>query len=88
MTDNKTLIEVKNLTAYFKKTKALSNINLKVEKKRVFAIIGPSGCGKSTFIRCLNRLHEEVDGAYLTGEVILEGKYIYGFRVDPVFIRR
>jgi len=88
MTDNKTLIEVKNLTAYFKKTKALSNINLKVEKKRVFAIIGPSGCGKSTFIRCLNRLHEEVDGAYLTGEVILEGKNIYGFRVDPVLIRR
>ena len=82
------LIEVKNLTALFKQTKALSEINLKMEKNKVIAIIGPSGCGKSTFIRCLNRLHEEVDGAYLTGEVILEGKNIYGFRVDPVLIRR
>ena len=88
MREKETLIEVKKLNAFFRKIKALSNINLKVEKNRVFAIIGPSGCGKSTFIRCLNRLHEEVDGAYLTGEVILEGKNIYGFRVDPVLIRR
>lgn len=88
MREKETLIEVKKLNAFFRKTKALSNINLKVEKNRVFAIIGPSGCGKSTFIRCLNRLHEEVDGAYLTGEVALEGKNIYGFRVDPVLIRR
>jgi len=88
MTEKDILIEVKNLTAFFRKTKALSNINLKVERNRVVAVIGPSGCGKSTFIRCLNRLHEEVDGARLTGEVILEGKNIYGFRVDPVLIRR
>ena len=88
MTEKDILVEVKNLTAFFKKTKALSDINLKVEKNKVFAIIGPSGCGKSTFIRCLNRLHEEVDGAYLKGEVILEGKNIYGFRVDPVSVRR
>lgn len=88
MTEKDILIEVKNLTAFFRKTKALSNINLKVEKNRVVAVIGPSGCGKSTFIRCLNRLHEEVDGARLTGEVVLDGKNIYGFRVDPVLIRR
>ena len=88
MREKEIVIEVKKLNAFFRKTKALSNINLKVEKNRVFAIIGPSGCGKSTFIRCLNRLHEEVDGAYLTGEVALEGKNIYGFRVDPVLIRR
>ena len=87
MKDKDILIEVKNLHAFFRKVKALSNINLNVERNRVFAIIGPSGCGKSTFIRCLNRLHEEVDGAYLTGQVILEGKNIYG-QVDPVLIRR
>ena len=87
MKDKDILIEVKNLTAFFRKVKALSNITLNVERNRVFAIIGPSGCGKSTFIRCLNRLHEEVDGAYLTGQVILEGKNIYG-QVDPVLIRR
>ena len=46
---------------------ALSNINLVIKKNKVVAIIGPSGCGKSTFIRCLNRLHEEVEGARLEG---------------------
>ena len=84
----KTLIEVKNLNAWFKKSQALSDINLLIEKNKVIAIIGPSGCGKSTFIRCLNRLHEEVEGAYLNGEVILEGKNIYDSSVDPVLIRR
>ena len=84
----KTLIEIKSLNAWFKKSQALSDINLLIEKNKVIAIIGPSGCGKSTFIRCLNRLHEEVEGASLEGEVILEGKNIYDSSVDPVLIRR
>ena len=82
------LIEVKKLCAWFKKSQALSNINLFIEKNKVTAVIGPSGCGKSTFIRCLNRLHEEVEGASLEGEVILEGENIYGPGADPVLIRR
>ncbi|MCY4321087.1 MAG: phosphate ABC transporter ATP-binding protein PstB [Bdellovibrionaceae bacterium] len=82
------LIEVKKLSAWFKGAQALSDINLSIERNKVVAVIGPSGCGKSTFIRCLNRLHEEVEGAYLTGEVILEGKNIYSATSDPVLIRR
>ena len=86
--NEKTLIEVKNLTAWFKHSLVLSKINLVIEKNKVIALIGPSGCGKSTFIRCLNRLHEEVDGARLEGQVILEGKNIYNSHIDPVLIRR
>lgn len=86
--DEKILIQVKNLTAWFKHIKALENINLMINKHKVIAIIGPSGCGKSTFIRCLNRLHEEVDGARLTGQVVLEGQDIYSPEADPVLIRR
>ena len=52
------------------------------------AIIGPSGCGKSTFIRCLNRLHEEVPDATADGEILLAGQNIYADRSDPVAIRR
>ncbi|MBC6414875.1 MAG: phosphate ABC transporter ATP-binding protein [Bdellovibrionales bacterium] len=84
----KTLIEVKNLSAWFKKNQALSEVNVEIEKNKVVAIIGPSGCGKSTFIRCLNRLHEEVEGAFLKGEVLLEGKNIYDSSEDPALIRR
>ena len=86
--DEKILIAVKNLTAWFKNSLVLSNINLVIKKNKVIAIIGPSGCGKSTFIRCLNRLHEEVDGARLKGQVILNGKDIYSANTDPVSIRR
>lgn len=85
---NDIVIETKDLSAWFQKSQALSKVNLVVERNKALAIIGPSGCGKSTFIRCLNRLHEEVKGAYLTGEVILEEKNIYSFGVDPVLIRR
>ena len=85
---HKNLIEVKKLSAWFKKSKALSDIDLVIPRNKIVAVIGPSGCGKSTFIRCLNRLHEEVAGAFLKGEVILEGKNIYSFDADPVLIRR
>ena len=81
-------INIKNLTAWFGTMEVLSHINLSIEKKKVVSIIGPSGCGKSTFIRCLNRLHEEVRGARVEGQVFLENRNIYDASVDPVLIRR
>jgi phosphate transport system ATP-binding protein len=58
------------------------------EPQAVTAIIGPSGCGKSTFIRCLNRMHEEIRGARVSGKVLFDGQDIYSPDVDPVEIRR
>ncbi len=66
----------------------LSSVDLPLAERRVTAIIGPSGCGKSTFIRCLNRLHEGVRGAWVRGVVTLDGVDIYGKRVNPVYLRR
>lgn len=82
------LLDVKNLNAWFGGSQALKNVNLNFKANQVTAIIGPSGCGKSTFIRCLNRLHEEVPGASAVGHVILKGMDIYSPGVDPVMIRR
>jgi phosphate transport system ATP-binding protein len=81
-------IETKNLSAWFGENQILRDVNLKVEENAVTAIIGPSGCGKSTFLRCLNRMHELVPGARVSGKVILDGTDIYGDGVDPVLIRR
>ena len=88
MTDSSIFIDIRNLIAWFDQMKVLSGINLSIERNKVVAIIGPSGCGKSTFIRCLNRLHEEVRGARVKGEVFLENRNIYDASVDPVLIRR
>ena len=81
-------IIVSNLNAYFGNVQALRDINLSIKEKMVTAIIGPSGCGKSTFIRCINRLHEVVPQARVTGKILLDGKDIYSADVDPMDIRR
>ncbi|MCZ7400531.1 MAG: phosphate ABC transporter ATP-binding protein PstB, partial [Candidatus Methanoperedens sp.] len=81
-------ITVENLNALFGKKEVLHNINLGIQENRITAIIGPSGCGKSTFIRCLNRMHEVVPGAKVSGKVLVDGKDIYDSDIDPVDIRR
>jgi phosphate transport system ATP-binding protein len=59
-----------------------------IQNNRITAIIGPSGCGKSTFIRCLNRMHEVVPQAKVSGKVLVDDKNIYDSDIDPVYIRR
>jgi phosphate transport system ATP-binding protein len=81
-------IDANNVSAYFGSFKAIDGISLTVEPKSVTALIGPSGCGKSTFIRCLNRMHEVVPGARVSGTVRVEGEDVYAPGVDPVQIRR
>jgi phosphate transport system ATP-binding protein len=76
------------LNAWFGTKQALKNINISIRSNAVTAIIGPSGCGKSTFIRTLNRMHELVPGAKMTGQVLLDGKNIYTPEVDAVMVRR
>jgi len=51
-------------------------------------VIGPSGCGKSTFIRCLNRMHETISGAHLTGSVQVGDIDVYKPGTDAVDVRR
>ena len=80
-------LEVADLRAWFGDNQALHDINLVLPERAVTAIIGPSGCGKSTFIRCLNRLHETVPGARVSGRVLLDGEDIYAAHIDPVQVR-
>jgi len=81
-------ITVKNLNAWFGVKQVLHDIDIGIEKNGITAIIGPSGCGKSTFIRCLNRMHEVVPKAKVSGKVLVEDKDIYDSDTDPVYIRR
>jgi len=77
-----------SLNAWFGNKQALKEINISIKANAVTAIIGPSGCGKSTLIRTLNRMHELVPSAKMTGQVLLDGKNIYASDVDPVMVRR
>ena len=71
-------IEAERVSAWFGGFKAIDEVSLLIEPKQVTALIGPSGCGKSTFLRILNRMHELVPGARLSGSVELDGVDIYG----------
>ena len=81
-------IEIKNLAVYYAKFRALADINLSVQEKKITAIIGPSGCGKSTLLRSFNRMNDLTPGAHLEGKVILDGREVYAPGVDVVDIRR
>jgi len=81
-------IDVEGLNAWFGNHEVLKDINIKIREKAVTAIIGPSGCGKTTLIRCLNRMHELVPKARVSGRVLLDGEDIYSNGVDPVTARR
>jgi phosphate transport system ATP-binding protein len=81
-------IEVENLNAWYDYKHVLIDINMKIKERTVTAIMGPSGCGKTTFVRCLNRMHELVPKAKVSGKVIFNNLNIYDNNVDPTWIRR
>lgn len=74
--DNKTAIRTINLSVSFFKKPAISNINLRIKKNNIAAIIGPSGCGKSTFLRSLNLMHDLTPGAKVYGDIYVNNEHI------------
>ncbi|QER42568.1 phosphate ABC transporter ATP-binding protein PstB [Thermodesulfobacterium sp. TA1] len=87
MDDKQLEIEVRTLNFYYGKDLALKNINMKVYRNKVTALIGPSGCGKTTFLRCLNRMHDLYVGNRYEGEIIFEGKNILDKKIDLIELR-
>jgi phosphate transport system ATP-binding protein len=81
-------LDIRNLNAWFGATHAVKGVNVEMLENVTTAIIGPSGCGKSTLIRCINRMHEVVPKAKVSGQVILDGQDIYSKGTDPVEVRR
>jgi phosphate transport system ATP-binding protein len=81
-------VELRGLNAFYGSTHAVRGVDLGFAADKVTAIIGPSGCGKSTMVRCVNRMHEEIDGARAEGQVLLDGLDLYDSRIDIVAVRR
>jgi len=77
-----------NVSARYGTFRAVKDVTLAVRPKSVTALIGPSGCGKSTLIRTINRMHETLPGATVSGSISLDGVDLYSSDVDPVRARR
>ena len=80
--------EVNDLNVLFGRHHVLKNVCIQIPPRAVTAIIGPSGCGKSTFLRSLNRMHDLVPIAKVTGCVKMFGQDLYGPEAEPVLVRR
>ena len=83
-----TVFDIQDLTASYGSNVAVKGVNLEVYRNVITAVIGPSGCGKSTFIRCLNRMNDEVPGFRHEGNILYHGIDLYGDGVEPVEVRR
>ena len=81
-------IDISDLNIYYGNFHAVEDVSMTVEPRTVTALIGPSGCGKSTVLRTINRMHEVIPGAHVTGSIELDGTNLYGQGVDPVAVRR
>jgi phosphate transport system ATP-binding protein len=81
-------LEARDITAWFGDHMVLDEVSLTMRAGEVTALIGPSGCGKSTFLRILNRMHQLVPSASLSGEVLLDGVDIYNPSVRLTQARR
>ena len=55
---HKYVIETHDLDIFYGTFKAVTGVNMKVERNKITAIIGPSGCGKSTLPRAFNHMNE------------------------------
>lgn len=76
-----------DVNIYYGNFLAVENVNLTIEPRTVTAFIGPSGCGKTSFLRSINRMHEVVPGARVSGSIEIDGDNIYEHGVDPVNVR-
>jgi phosphate transport system ATP-binding protein len=80
------VLKVDEFSAYFGENQILKEINLSISNNLVTALMGPSGCGKTTLIRCVNRMHELIPGATVSGKMYLRGDDIY--EMEPILLRR
>lgn len=81
-------IETRDVHLYYKDFHALKGITMAIQPRTVTALIGPSGCGKSTYLRLFNRMNDLIEGVKITGEVIIDGKNVYGKNVQTDALRK
>lgn len=84
----KNIITAKDVKLSYGDFEALHGINLNFEEKQLTALIGPSGCGKSTFLRCLNRMNDDIPNVNISGEIIFKDQNIYSHKMDLVELRK
>jgi len=82
------IVELKDVSCYYGSFRAVRNVDIRVAKNAITALIGPSGCGKSTLLRTINRMNDLVPSYHSEGKILLDGQDLFSRGVDPVAVRR
>jgi phosphate transport system ATP-binding protein len=82
------VVELRDVSCWYGSFRAVRDVNMRIAKRQITALIGPSGCGKSTLIRTVNRMNDLVPSYRTDGRIELDGQDLYGKGVDPVAVRR
>lgn len=69
------LLKVNNLSKSFGGLKAVSNLNINIEKGELIGLIGPNGAGKTTIFNLLTGVYEPTEG-----EILFEEKNVAGLK--------
>tara|TARA_B100000674_G_C37632366_1_gene819409 strand:- start:8 stop:748 length:741 start_codon:yes stop_codon:yes gene_type:complete len=72
-------LEIKDLSVKIENKNILNNLNLKINKGEVHAIMGPNGCGKSTLA---NVLAGKEDYEILTGQITFKDKDLLDLNIE------
>lgn len=70
---NKYVIETKNLTKQYGTQKSVANLNIHVQKGRIYGLLGRNGAGKTTTMKMLLGLTQPTAGEVLIWEKSLRG---------------
>ena len=82
------IVDVRDFSLFYGAKQAIFDINLKIPRGKVTAIIGPSGCGKSTLLRSVNRINDLLPTVRIAGDMLLNGDSIYDPGVDVIELRK
>ncbi len=66
---------------------AVRDVTFNIHPGEITALIGPSGSGKTTLLRALNRMHDTVRTASVTGDILLGELDVNAASTDPTLLR-
>ncbi|MFH5811094.1 phosphate ABC transporter ATP-binding protein PstB [Companilactobacillus sp. FL22-1] len=81
-------LKTKDLQVFYGQKEAMHKASLQFERYKITSLIGASGSGKSTYLRSLNRMNDNVDGASVKGQIMYRGLDINKDNVDIYEVRK
>ena len=79
LNDFRQTIEFKNVNFKYDQELVLKNVNLKINKGEMVALVGPSGGGKSTLADMLPRFYDPTDG-----EILIDGENLKDLKIEDI----